>query len=255
MTQLSKMDKDKFGPKVIDYGKPGTGKTAFWMTLGSSCLYLDCDRGFRTGLTMQDEWTTERGKVELIECWETNPRQATAFSKTESAIQDAANKSATGKFPYQVMVVDSFSALAENCMRHVLQANGKLGKQPELQHWSVMYNLLAGVLNNIRSMSETVVMPMHQEIHEVDGVNIIELFVPGKKLINRITPYFDEIVHSRIKNGAAGKVKYVLIGRGTHALPVRSRSNIPPEYDKSGGAKEYLKLMGYAIDKTEEGDK
>ena len=248
MTLLKDMKIDVRGPKIISYGRPGSGKSAFWLTLGAGSIYLDCDCGWRTGLTLKDRWSDSRGLVELKECWETDGSKATAFSKTASYIQAIVAGVKDKSCKARVVVLDSFTSLAEAAMRDVLYTNGKLGTNPEIQHWSMMYNRIEQVLMNLKSLPLAVVLIMHQEIHEIDGVDTITLACPGQKLAPRITPYFDEILYSRVKNGAGGKNEYVIQSKSTASLPVRSRNNVPEGYNTNDGAVRLLKdYMGYDV--------
>jgi hypothetical protein len=247
VTLLRDMKTDDRGPKVIAYGRPGSGKSAFWMTLGDSCLYLDCDCGWRTGVTLKDKWSEARGSVDLRECWETDGSRATAFLKVESFVQSVLADSKAGKLKARVVVVDSFSSLCESAMRYILSVNSRLGSNPEIQHWGMMYNKVESVLINLKSLPVAVVLVCHQEIKEVDERETVEIYVPGKKLSPKVTPYFDEILYHQVKNGPGGVNQYTVKSRSTASLPIRSRCNLPPEYDVAGGAVELFKLMGYRV--------
>ena len=246
MPKLKDMKQDERGPKIICYGRPGSGKSAFWLTLGSTCLYLDCDCGWRTGKTLKDRWSEERGEVELKECWETDGQKATAFSKTDSLIKTFAAGIKTGKIKERVIVVDSFTSLAEGAMRDVLYTCGRLGTNPEIQHWGMMFNKILGLVMNLKSLPVAVVLIMHDQINEIDDRNYIDLAIPGQKLSPKIKPYFDEIIYAKVKNLAGGKTGYTIQTKSTASLQVRSRSNLPGEFDMNEGAQKLFQLMGYS---------
>jgi hypothetical protein len=234
-------------PHVIIHSPPGRGKTALALTLGSVAQVIDMDNGLRTGLTLQDKWTSHRHSVDVKQALEDNPGTAVAFKKARSYIEAAATDLRAGRWPYKALVVDSLTALAESAMYEVLSNNGMLGKQPQIQHWGLAQILVQQVLVTLRSMPCVVMLTAHQVVREIDGVDVSDISVYGKNLPSKICGYFDEVWAMKIRFGAGTERQYLIQTTGSPSVIARTRDNVGDNLDANLGMIEILRRMGHDL--------
>lgn len=234
-------------PKCIFYGPFGSGKTCFAATGGEVVQFLDMNEGLMSAKTLQDKWTEERKKVDVIECHEDDPTKATAFLKARSYIQSVASQCSTETYKFKILVIDSLTDLQEFCMRNILSNAGRLGKQAEIQHWQLRDIEFLNLMIIIKSLPIAVILIAHQQIVEQDGINVISPGLPGKSLPNNLFTKFDEILFFKARNTTSGKVEFLIQNTSSSSILTRTRANIKNEINVDIGLIEYLKLLGYVI--------
>lgn len=235
-------------PKILLYGKFGSGKTAFALTGGSVVQYIDLDGGLLTGLTLKDQWIEERKKVDILSCLEEDRTKALAFRKAKSYIESIADQCSKGTYPFKVLVIDSLTRLSEYGMRGILDANGLLGKNPRLQDWVVRDIMFKEILLAMMSMNIAVLLLAHDQIEDDgEGGQVIVPSIQGKALPPLLNTYFDEILYLRARSIAQGKTQYIIENRSASGLKVRTRSNFENFFDVNLGLKVFLKALTYEI--------
>jgi hypothetical protein len=243
-------------PKILIYGKPGTGKTAFSTTMADVTQVIDFDGGLLTCKSFPDKFQPQRLKLfeeggpfkHVRECFEDDPSKATAFNKAMSILKDISEEERSGKYLPRILVIDSLTTLADFAVRAVLFNNGMLGKAPQIQHWGLAIISIEEFLMLVRCLRKTVVILLaHTDSDMVEGVMQANIAVPGQKLPSKITSYFDEILYAKTVNGAAGKVDFVLQTRNTPSAVARTRANLPDKFNMDEGLSSMLKLMGWDI--------
>lgn len=237
-------------PKVLIYGPVGAGKTALALTLGARAQIIDLDDGLSTGRTLDDKWRPERLKVDVIQYIEAEPhKRATVFSKTKSKIFDIANQITAKTYPFDALIIDSLSALAESAVTQIMANSGRIGDPPEIQHWGLAFSEIKNVIAVLRSMPIVVILIAHEQVKTIGkGANQeskLEIAISGKNLPSQITRYFDEVLYIRPKAIGGGKFEYNLQTKGDDRVEARSRMNIPNHTNTNVGMWELLKMMGY----------
>lgn len=232
------------------YGEVGAGKTALALTLGARAMCIDMDEGLRTGITLQDSFTSDRKAVEVRQFLETNPQKdATAFAKCKSFVYGLTAEFQKGR-PFEALILDSLSSFAEGALRYIMSNSGQLGKAPEIQHWGLAFNEIQNVLAVMRSLPIPLVIIAHEQVKMIGkaGPNQeskLEIAISGKNLPSRICRYCDEVLYMRARPVGAGKMQYVVQTVGDDKLMARSRSNIPNLTDTKVGMWELMRMMGY----------
>jgi hypothetical protein len=235
-------------PKLLLLGDPGTGKTALACTLGAHAQVLDLDNGLRTALTLKDSFYDARTSIDVLSCAETDASKALAFQRTRAYLQDIQRASAAGKWPFKALVLDSWTALAEASVRHIMAASGKLGAQPQIQQWGMAFLELENILAILKALPCLTIVIAHLQRSEEDGVMKATIASPGQKLPAKIPMYFDEIWVTRPVT-QAGKTSYTLQTKASAGCIARSRCNLPDGSDVGLGLPELLRRAGYDIEK------
>ena len=237
-------------PKILLYGQFGTGKTMFTLTGGKRAQVIDLDDGLRSGLTYKDEWQGARIAAinNALSCHEDNPNTATAFSKAQSYIRSILDQCLAKKYPYDILVIDSLTTMSEYCMRSILNTNGMLGKNPQIQHWGLRDIAFKELLITIKAMPIVVILLAHIQSDEIDGVPTVSPAIAGKQLPPMLFSQFDEILYIKVRTIAQGKTEYIIQNQGTGSVLARTRSNFPDFYNVNNGLPKLLELMGHKLD-------
>lgn len=237
-------------PKVLLWGDVGSWKTSLLLTLGAPLQVLDFDDGCLTGVKLQDRWTEDRRAVDVIQFLEPAPHKvATVFQRAKQKIIEISNECALKKYPFGALGIDSLSALADASLQQILSNSGRLGQQPEIQHWGLAFSQLKDLVAVLRTLPIPVIYIGHEQVKSVgEGASrreTLELALNGKNLGNQICRYCDEIWYSRIKPVGSGKYVQQLQTVDDGTIPCRSRGCIPNNINAEIGMWELLKLAGY----------
>lgn len=240
-------------PRILFFGPPGSGKTAATLTFGADLELIDLDKGLRSGLSIKDNWTETRGKVEIFPCREANAQKPEAFLKAKNKLMDVCNQVASKTYKYKVLALDSLTELGEAALRYVRANSGTLtnGKNTTLQEWGLAINEVQQCLNMLKTVPIPVVVITH-ELNETEesGAKRTRMWVIGAKLPDQLGAYFDEIWYARTVPGGGGSVSYTIQTLPTSAVVCRSRMGVPNGTSLSKGLPAILKEVGYSLPTT-----
>jgi len=237
-------------PKILIYSGPGTGKTALTLTLGSNLQILDLDGGLSTGLYLDDKFKKDRLEVDAIQILEQRPHlQATVFSRTKSKIIEIANDCAKHQYEYEVLALDSITALSNAALQSVMASSGDLHGKPQIQHWGLAIDEVKQVMAILASLPIVVVVIGHEQFKTLgkgtSQEDKIYLGIFGKNLPLQLPGYFDEFWRMRVLAAPGGKFSYKIQTYATPIAEAKSRSCLPNMTDSSCGMWELLKKIGY----------
>lgn len=243
-------------PKILIYSEVGVGKTAEALTLGERAEVLDFDNGLRTAVSLKDQFTEQRLKVNARQFIETDPMsRASAFKTAKEYIYSLPSEIKNGRYPYQALIIDSLSSFAEAGVAQIMYNSGQLGKNPEIQHWGLAFTEIKNVMATLRSLPIVLVVLAHEQVKTIgkgaDAENKLEIAISGKNLPSQICRYFDEIWYMRAKAEGAGRFKRVFQTVSDGIKVARSRSCLPNDTDASVGMWEIIKKLGYEPPKVE----
>lgn len=234
-------------PKILIFGNYGSGKTLFAMTGGKYVQLIDLDEGVKSGKTFQDNFTNIRKEVDILQCYESEPKRALAFMKAQSYIQSVSEQCSVKKYPFKILVIDSLTNLHEYCMRMILANSGLLGQKPRIQDWMLRDIQFLNLFLIVKSLPIAVVVLAHQQIHLQDDTNIITPHLPGKSLPNNLISKFDEVLYIKSKLIAGGKTEYNIQNISTTSINVRTRANFKNNLNVNVGLLKLLELMDYNV--------
>jgi hypothetical protein len=234
-------------PKIGIYGPAGTGKTAFVLTAGKSLKYVDCDRGVSTGFFLKDKWREDRLQVDVEQVFEPDPlKSAVGWTNLKTLLALWTPQIMSGKFPWDILAIDSLTSVADFCVRNVMAVNGGVLKQPQIQHWGQVVRDMDNFVLQLRALPITVVLVAHQQVRDEDGTPMTEIGIPTKVLPNKISCFLDEIWHAKIVPAATGR-DYICQTCGTAGVVARTRHSVPDNFKMSVGLTEALRLGGFEL--------
>ena len=238
-------------PKILLYGEVGAGKTALALTLGAKALCVDMDDGLKTGVSIKDNFSSERLQVEVRQFPEPEPqKRAVSFMAVKKFIYGLPAEIQAKRWPYEALIIDSLSSLADAAVRYIMSNSSRLDDTPEIQHWGLAFNEIKNVMNVIRTLPCAVVLIAHEQVKSIGKGNNkedkLEIAISGKNLPSQITRYFDEVWYMRARNVGGGKRQYVVQTVGDDVVAARSRSCLPNLTDTSCGMWGLFKQIGYS---------
>ncbi len=236
-------------PKILLWGAPGTGKTPFVTSYGKGLQIIDCDDGLGSSRgSLKDAFAADRLLVDAIQILESTPDKAEMWPRIKRQIGDTYNEMVRGTWPFEILAIDSFTAIGGSCLRSIM-INSKLppGKL-QMQHWGMAIEEMKELFVIIKAMPVPVITIFH-DMESTQGtgdaaVNYKEINIFGKNLPAAITSYHDEIWQQKTKIEAGKMVPYLNTMRDVFTT-VRSRQGLPDGTLTSNGLKKILSMVGW----------
>ena len=243
MSKLKDRVIDEEARNICLYGPPGTGKTMFVLSGGSKVQILDTDNGTLGGLRLNDGLRDQRVEADVLSFRDSNPQRPMVFSSVKQKLGEIAKSVESGSYPFEVLVVDSFTTLADSCQEYIMGNSSKLGEPPKIQHYLLINHELGRLVSLIRSIKLVKIVVFHEETVDIEGRNVVRMSIPGQSLKCKLPRYFHEIWHSRRRNAPGGKVEYLITTHGTEAVEARTACELPETIDQSIGLEKVLEMM------------
>lgn len=209
-------------PKILFYSRPGLGKTALAMTLGEDCLYVDLDDNLEVAFGLNDAFKSDRLAVEVQQFLDEKPDKSDSFDRCSAFISKVSNQCQRGEFSYKYFVLDSLTSLQVACMNGVLFKEGKLGKNPEIQHWGKRDTQLFRLVSILRTLPIPVFILAHEMVEDVGGTMTVKIAMDGQKLPPKIVRMFNEIWYLRARPGAKSSTDLFIQTVPTATITCRS---------------------------------
>ncbi len=213
-------------PSICIYGPAGSGKTAL-VSQANGAYMLDFDDGMRTALKTQDKFTPLRHSIEFDIYVDEDASQPTQYVSAKQKLMKISQLVRVGKWPFDCVVIDSLTGLCRAAMLHVLGCSGDSMRVPQIQHYGQAVNAIESVLTIIRSLKVPVLMTAHEMLIELDTGNLIRIMSITKPHgMNKLQWLFDEVLYMKIRRKGQNKIDYIVSGKGTSNIAVRTRSGI-----------------------------
>lgn len=209
-------------PKVLIYGPPGCGKTALALTLGARSQIIDMDDNLSIGMGLQDNLRNDRLKADVRQFLDSEPKKAVAWAKVKQFVYDISTQCSKNNYPFDAITLDSLTSFVTGAVNQIMYNSGKIGTNPEIQHWGLSFTEILNVMSVLRSLPIVVVVLAHEQQFTIEEENRVQIAIPGQKLPGQITRLFNEVWYMRVKMTGAGKSEFVLQTRPTSAVTARS---------------------------------
>ena len=237
-------------PHICIYGEVGSGKTALALTCGARAQIIDLDNGLRTGIALHDQFREDRLQVDVKQFLELDPvNKITVFSRVKAYIYGLSRDMKAGNWPFEVLIIDSLSTFADSSVATIMHNSGRIGKNPEIQHWGMAITEIKNVLNVVKTFPCVVILIAHEQVKTIGTPpheeNKLELALFGKKLPSQIARYYDELWYLRNKPAGRGKISRTLQTVSNGIVAARSRDCLPDLTDADIGMWALLKKIGY----------
>ena len=233
-------------PTVLIYGPLGTGKTAFLTQAGKDSIYMDFDRGCKTGNTLEDKYTADRKQILVADFLEDALEVPTSYMRAYDYIQQLARdcKKDPKKIP-PVIILDSFTGFFKAAMAYILHLQNKVGKQPTIQSWGMVFSECERFLMKFKSIPCPKLIGAHDMILEMDDGNVKTPFgCNGKTFPTTVAALMDDVFYCQI-SGKGKNAKYMLTAQPSAAISCRTRTNAFKTFDMDDGFWEFLRQLGY----------
>jgi len=188
---------------------------------------------------LKDNLSKDRLEVDVKQFIDANPiSQPTAFKKVKQYILSVQQMCQKGTYPFDVLCLDSLTALSVASQYEVMKNSGKAGDNPEIQHWGLLLTEIENVITYLRALPIPVIFICHEllltaeespnlkvEIGKNQGpsqISKVAIAIPGQKLPPKITRMFSEIWYMDIQNIGQGKSKILLRTLPTETITCRS---------------------------------
>jgi hypothetical protein len=210
LATTQKMSEESLDPaayrlKLLLGGPTGSGKSTACTTIPGKKLFIDTD-GRKEALMGYPD-------VEVIDCYEPDPKSPTAWMKVEDIKKEIVAQLRKGTLPYSTIIEDGLSSLNRYCMNWALLLNPAraMGGAPVEGHYGAHgVNLMNHILGMI-ALPIHYVLTCHWNIVE-DGGKVI--YLPktwGKQLRTEIPTVFTEVwLATRTKDAGENRANYQL---------------------------------------------
>lgn len=236
-------------PMILLVGQQGCGKTVHALTYGSKGQLIDLDGGCQSGLRINDDHTKRRHNIDVQRFVEKQSTVATAFAKFEAHIRNIEREVSKGAWPFETLIIDSFTSLAEIAMRDALQDNQRLGQKERLKDWGDAFSVIKRSFFVLRSMQIPVVCTAHMRpltmTEIVKGkekqVTTWVVAIPGQTLPPSILSFFDEILFMTLRRKGKSYVP-VLRSMPTSTIPAKTRAGIPNNLELTMSMRKFVAM-------------
>lgn len=225
MPHISTM-KQKTNPKILCYGKAGSGKTSLFRTIpGRKFLYMFDPAGLNS-LTDDDDIFYEQFLIDTIPMsvntlkgikdsgspfysnMETYVRWENHFQTRldKNWFSDPSVEIDGVRGGFDALGFDSLTTLTDIVMDRILQLNQRAGKNPELGDYSILANTLARIVRNAAAPDCIIFLTAHEQPQQDKLLRSVsnEIVVPGQLKV-KLPLLFSDIYHCTAEVDTKGK--------------------------------------------------
>jgi len=154
------------------------------------------------------------------------------------------------EFPFNVIVLDGYTKLAEVTMESVMDSDPKAREVPDIQHWNYLLHRIRKITNRLRLFPTHLIATANEYTRQVSGVEFTGLDI-NPRTMNTILSNFGLIGRMKLVNGEP-----VLTFKPLSSYISRDRLNLMPKEMKKPSIKEiftmYLEEKNKVIGETKQ---
>jgi len=240
------LEKKKYKPMLLFFGLPRTGKTAFLSQIGEKGTLIDFDNGLVTVLTMKDEWTETRSKINVESFTSEGPDDNKAYNRFLMYITSlyATVQKSPEKTP-KIIGFDSFTGLMNLLTDYILGNSGHAGKPPTQPEYGLIFAEARRLLRLLNGIPAIKILTGHLGFKVTGDITYSQLLCTGVNFPNEVCGFFDDILYTKKKKLAQGKEAYILTTTGLPDAVLGTRRRFTEEWDMNKGLISLLKELGY----------
>lgn len=246
MPHISSMTQ-KTNPKILCYGKAGSGKTSLFRTLpGRKFLYMFDPAGLNS-LTDKDDIFYEEFLVDTVpmsvntlkgikDSSSPTYNNMETYVRWENDFQNRLDKNWFSdptveidgvKGGFDVIGFDSLTTLTDIVMDRILQLNQRAGKNPELGDYGILTNTLARIVRNAAATNCMIFLTAHEQVQQDKLMRSIsnEIMVPGQLKV-KLPLLFSEIYHCTAEVDPKGQPLYKIATIAEELFPLARCSQV-----------------------------
>lgn len=246
MPHISSM-KQKTNPKILCYGKAGSGKTSLFRTIpGRKFLYMFDPAGLNS-LTDKDDIFYEQFLVDTVPMsvntlkgmkdsnsppysnMETYVRWENDFQNRldKNWFNDSSVEIDGVKGGFDAIGFDSLTTLTDIVMDRILQLNQRAGKNPELGDYGILTNTLARIVRNAAATDCIIFLTAHEQAQQDKLLRSVsnEIMVPGQLKV-KLPLLFSEIYHCTAEVDSKGNPLYKIATIAEDLFPLARCSQV-----------------------------
>lgn len=249
MPQLASLSLE--APKILIYGRPGTGKTSFTMTLGESLEIIESDpQGYGVGLTLKDGKEAIRAKVEVSYFRDDPVVPGTGWGKLKARVLSIANDLRANKYTKKVVAFDSLTSAGELALRYVRANSGKpLSGPPSQPEWGAAMLELEFVINLALGFRIPAIFLAHEDTEQTDPNGQFvqkKPYIIGQRLLPKVIANLTEVYYAKLEPKGGGSFLRLLQTSGTPGIEAKSGRSIP-NFDMSRGAQALFEELKFPL--------
>lgn len=246
MPHISTM-KSKTNPKILAYGKAGSGKTSLFRTLpGRKFLYMFDPAGLNS-LSPEDDITFEEFLIDTVPMSVNTLKgmkdgsspsydNMETYVRWENDFQNRLDKNFFSdptveidgiKGGFDVIGFDSLTTLTDIVMDRILQLNQRAGKNPELGDYGILTNTLARIVRNAAATDCIIFLTAHEVAQQDKLLRSVsnEIMVPGQLKV-KLPLLFSEIYHCTAEVDSKGNPLYKIATIAEDLYPLARCSSV-----------------------------
>lgn len=240
----------KTNPKILVYGKAGSGKTSLFRTIpGRKFLYMFDPAGLNS-LSSDDDIFFEEFLIDTVPMSVNTLKglkdsASPSYSNMETYVRwenDFQNRLDKGFFTdssveidgvkggFDVIGFDSLTTLTDIVMDRILQLNQRAGKNPELGDYGILTNTLARIVRNAAATDCIIFLTAHEQAQQDKLLRSVsnEIMVPGQLKV-KLPLLFSEIYHCTAEIDPKGSPLYKISTIAEDLYPLARCSNVVRE--------------------------
>ncbi len=197
--------------RVLLYGRSGTGKSTMADSFPGKKGIVDTDSGGMVYLS----------DAEILSI----PEDSTLSSAAPTAWEfcQAALEQFSQDPEVSVIVLDSFTTIADACLKFIMHAVNRVGQPPTFVEWSKQMELLKNYLFKAFSSGKSVISCFHEDMEkdELSGQTWCLPLITGK-LAKKVPGFHDEVYHMEPKKSGKS-VTYNILTKASGLYVAKSR--------------------------------